>query len=546
MQNETTPIDVTPPRVGADWIEHLHGLAACCVGLHVLLSPWAFGAWEMWWFWPMAALLFAGCFFSGLASLCGTTLSAALDGEPHVHHFTLSARVLAVLASVSPFLIYALIRAQFPSAPERPLVAMDAERSLLLFLTPVAAGFVLFLSFTHTRLRRLFTAIIINGVLLALYAGINQWLTYGEDKPDYVLWVLTPWGYGDRAKGPFFCPNHLSAYLNLTLCLCIGWIFTPRTPWRVRTTLSVAALVMAVTNFMTVSRGGILSLFAGLLIGIPLFAMRGYRLRARLLAPLVVIVIGGVTATVILRTENLLSKRLESHPLHRVLTQTVNTPEWRERLHDTFWYSFDRGTYIQSALRAWRSNPVWGIGPGQHPWRWTEFAATDDGIRPTPENPGAFKRPRLDNANYHLYEVHSDWMQLLEEYGLVGFILLLIPAGVIIGITRLNQTECVDLAEAADPAPRADDADAAGDPDSLPAALRRRSTHRRHRRRPRTDETETPTHIALALPLASLLAITVMSIHSLGDFSLLIPSVTWLFGALVSGGLLASNPTHRS
>jgi len=523
----------------------MHGIAFICISLNILLCPWAFGSWEMWWFWPMATLIFAGCLFSGIGSLFGSTLASSADGEPESGHYTLTIRILALLATIAPFLIYATVRARFPSAPNRPLVAMDAERSLLLFFTPVAIGLVIFLSFTRQRLRRLFTAVLINAVVLAIYAGINQWLTYGEDKPDYVLWVLTPWGYGDRAKGSFFCPNHLSAYLNLGLCLCTAMIFTPRTSLRARLGLLSVAVVIATTNFMTLSRGGIASLLIGLFIGIPLLAMRGQRIRSRIIAPVVVLAVTAASLLTLSKTHNPLMQRIEQHPLYRTATKNVGSPEWRTKLHDAFWYSFDRGTYIQSALRAWKSNPVWGIGPGQHSSRWTEFAATDDGLRPVDGDLSTLKKPRLTNSGYHLYEVHSDWTQLLEEYGMVGLALFLIPMGLVFALLFITQSETIaDARKQAESRMQGDTTDAAVSNEA--EGIQRRRSSRRHplnRQSPLDGETLSP--VERALPLAAQLAILILSIHSLGDFSLQIPSITWLFGAMIAGGVLATNETHR-
>lgn len=524
----------------------MHGIAYICLSLNILLSPWAFGSWEMWWFWPMTAFIFAGCFFSGIGALFGSTLASSSDGEPAPRHFLLNSRILALLATLAPFLLYAILRARFPSAPDRPLVAMDAERSLLLFFTPVAIGLIIFLSFTRRRLRHLFIAILINLTVLALYAAINQWITYGKEKPDYVLWVLTPWGYGDRAKGSFFCPNHLSAYLNLGLCLCTAMIFTPRASLRSRIGLVPVATVMAITNFMTLSRGGIASLIIGLFIGIPLMAMRGHRLRARIIAPLVVLTVATATLLTITRTDNVLIQRVERLAIYRTGTKDIGSPEWRTKMHDAFWYAFDRGMYIQSALRAWKSNPVWGIGPGQHSSRWPEFAATDDGIRPIDGAPSTLTKPRLTNSGYHLYEVHSDWTQLLEEYGLVGLILFLVPMSVVFVLMLKTQEETITYAQTmaeAEPRPEAPSADPDTD-NEIENIRRRRSSRRRHRREKHPLADETLSHIERALPLAAQLAILVMAVHSLGDFSFQIPAITWLFGALITGGILATNETR--
>ena len=148
------------------------------------------------------------------------------------------------------------------------------------------------------------------------------------------------------------------------------------------------------------------------------------------------------------------------------------------------------------ALRGWRSNPVWGIGPGQNAVRSPQFAATEDGVRPEPGRPETLKRPRLANAHFHLYEVHSDWIQLLEEYGAVGFALFCLPFAGVIVLLLLRQGETIRSR-------------------SLPALER-------------------------GLPLGVLFAVGLLSIQSLADFSLQMPAVTWLAGYLVAAALLVA------
>ncbi|MBQ3811059.1 MAG: O-antigen ligase family protein, partial [Kiritimatiellae bacterium] len=205
------------------------------------------------------------------------------------------------------------------------------------------------------------------------------------------------------------------------------------------------------------------------------------------------------------RVYNPLMNRMKGHPFwtawERLGTASADggrpASAW-EFAKDTFWYRFDRGMYIGAALRAWRSNPVWGIGPGQNQHRWTQFAATEDGVRPEPGHPEKLKRPRLLNDGYHLYEVHSDWTQLLEEYGVVGFALFCVAFLGIAAILCRRQTAMADS--------------------SAPALDR-------------------------ALPLGVLLAGGVLSVQSLFDFSLQMPCIAWLCGFLVASAILSS--PHR-
>ena len=200
------------------------------------------------------------------------------------------------------------------------------------------------------------------------------------------------------------------------------------------------------------------------------------------------------------RVYNPFMNRIATHPFWGI---------WRdgtwddvcEKASDTFWYSFDRGAYIGIALRAWRSNPVWGIGPGQNENRSPQFAATEDGVRPGPDGPKAGKWPRLLNNHFHLYEVHSDWIQLLEEYGIVGFALFCIP---VVGFVVL--------------------------------LLRRQGD---------TMRAESLDALERGLPLGALFAVGLLAVQSLADFSLKLPAVAWLAGYLVSAAILVSRHDHR-
>ena len=477
----------------------MHAAAFVCALLNIVLSPWCFGAWEMWWFWPMAALLFAGCLFAGTGTLL-ETLSRNDDGAPRVGRIPLGAAALVSAIAFIPFLAYAIARSRFPSAPGLPLVTMEAERSLLLFFTPAALALIMALSFTRRRLAAMAWIVFANIAVIAVYAVAGKY----AGKVDYVLWVLSPWTYGGRAKAVFFCPNHLSAFMNLGICLALALVFAPRTSWRVKAFAVAAAVAMAWADFLTLSRGGLASILLGLLVGLPTLAMRGRRLWARLLAP--VLLAGAIAGAVfaIWRLPNPLMDRISGHGLYKTVVSTWGTPEWKTRVHDSFWYGFDRGTYIQSALRAWKSNPVWGIGPGQHSNRWQEFNASDPGVRPVDGNPATMKRPRYVNNEQHLYEVHSDWTQLLEEYGLVGLALFAFPMLTLFVVLCLAQSRMNEDALQSGGA-------------SSPAILR-------------------------AMPLAALLAFIAMAIHSLGDFSFQMPSITWLFAFMAAAGVLAAAP----
>lgn len=466
----------------------LRATAFGCLCGWIVLSPWCFGAWEMWWFWPMATLGFLGAFCAGVGVLLQTAFlqagtASALEGEPRLRS---EGRLALVLLAVSPFLLYAVWRGTQPSAPGYPLVEMEAERSLLLFATPVLLLVALFLVATRRRVRTLVSLFLANAVVLALYASANHWIT----RDTYVLWVKTPFNYGARAGGVFFCPNHLAAYMNLALCLILAWVLSRRTAWKTRFLLLVLAVPILTAWFLTLSRGGTASLVSTLPL-VLLAGLRGYPWKARLATAMLLVVLVAGSVTAVLRIDNPLLARIQQHALIQSVLKVRQTG-WAP-VRKTFFLHFDRGTYIDSALRAWRTHPRLGIGPGQHAIRWPQFAATGDGDR------AKGKWPTLTNHDYYLYEVHSDWTQLLEEYGTLGLSLFLFSCLVAVGL--LWHAQGRGLRCGVSP-------------------------------------------LEQALPLAALLSLGAFAVHSLGDFSLQIPAITWTLAALVACGLLTALPEH--
>ena len=126
---------------------------------------------------------------------------------------------------------------------------------------------------------------------------------------------------------------------------------------------------------------------------------------------------------------------------------------------------------------------------------WPHFAASADGDK------DAGIRPTFTNHKFHSYEVHSDWLQLLEEYGILGFILFLMP------FFALSAT--------------------------LFLMVHKSGTKRRHERLQRGSP------IRHATLLGSALALVCMAFHSLGDFNLQIPAIGWGLGSIIALGLAA-------
>ena len=588
--------------------ESFHAAAFWCVSAVVLVSPWFFASKAMWWFWPMTAVLSLGFLFCGAATLVESVFLH--DQDSPVRRHRIPVRAFAAMALCAPFLVYAFLRAQFPSAPGFPLVRMEATRSLLLFFTPFALALVLVLSSRRRGRAALLRLFLLDTFVLAAYGLWNHF--HSNDMN--VLWVVPnefyDFTYAGRISASFFCPNHFSMWLDAAICVLLGGALVPGGRPRDRWLCALGAVLLLPVNALTLSRGGVGALAIALFVLVPTVGLRGRRPLWRVLGTLGVLAVAAAAAFAVryaawtreapldrigsirfgagrrastpagektfvayengrfrvlgengkdvsvpaadllpatffpspaatneagrfavqvrdkktrrvdfsepleltadgalrYRVYNPVMNRMKGHPFWQTWEKLGSAPAGggepqsaRELAEDTFWHHFDRGLYIGAALRAWRSNPVWGIGPGQNEHRWVQFAATEDGVRAEPGRPETLKKPRHLNDYYHLYEVHSDWTQLLEEYGIVGFVLFCIPLAGIVVLVFLRQSE--------------------------------------------TGKGDAPA-LDRGLPLGVLLALGALAVQSVFDFSLQMPCIVWLFGFLVAAAILSSR--HRS
>jgi hypothetical protein len=461
------------------------------IGAVLVLGPWMFGAWEMWWFWGFTAVICLGAVLTGLQMIFGGRNETPL----------LSRQAAIVLLSMLPFVVYAIVRWSMAD------VFMSAERSVLLHLTAIIVGLEIIIGLDSRQRRLLFLVILVNLLCLGIYGLVNH---LGWDST-HVLWVPRYPQYAGRAMGTYFCPDHFAGIMELLLCISLGGLLARRiSGWiKIGCGVGVAAAVSGVV--LSQSRGGMMTLvviFAGAMVwGVaqwPGAVRRNLRLIAgasALLLLIGMIQFGGSAVDRIAKYGGGWGKAgraeiggpgsevgdREGKAQGRVEVMVLKAGVVLDALSRT-----SRGRMYGGARRAWQSAPWFGIGPGMHQNLWPQFAATADGDR----EQGIW--PTLINDNFHSYEVHSDWLQLLEEYGTVGVVLFMIPLGVI----------CFFLV----------------------VSIRREELQWRHGREP-DDEMQ------FVYILSGLLALTAMGFHSFGDFNMQMPATVWILAAIPALGV---------
>ncbi len=423
--------------------------------LLILAAPWLFGAWEMWWFWPLTGVLFAAVLlFAVRLVFLGRGYPPRTPANRRLAKF--------LLAGWTPFVLYALIR--YYQAP----VYLDAERSFLLFVTPLLLGTAITFGFSRRQLEGLFVLFMVNILALGIYSIIHWYLRRGEFvmwQPAYPQYILD-----ERASGSYYCPNHFAGVMAIGFLVGASVLITRHRRIWLRL---LAVPILGVTVWailLTKSRGAVISLGA---VSIPVLAFGFLQWRPVFRRTLAVVIVaatvGGAVAAVTMDIPFV--QRFRRYP-------------WRQLEYSTRYHM------IGGAIRAWRTAPVLGIGPGMHRHLWPHFAAGPGGDREAAE------WPRHPNDYFHSYEVHSDWIQLLQEYGAAGLILFLgaIAATLSLWVEALK----------------------------------------REWRRQRAAAWRAEGRFEYAVVLAALLSGAVMAVHSVGDFNLQMPATVWLLGALTA------------
>ena len=196
-----------------------------------------------------------------------------------------------------------------------------------------------------------------------------------------VLWQERPIDYGMRASGTYICPNHFAHLLVVVVCFSFALVLNPGAGAPLRFVSGYAVLVMTPAIFFAFSRSAILGLVIGVSLIVILMAWRQSKMRlfgASLLLPIVILIVG--------------------------FTLYRSSEGFHERVDKTF-----RGDVRQEiwpdTLDMIEARPILGHGPGSY------YSYIDE-----------FRTRYTTPKNYVRY-AHNEYLHILAEYGIVGFVL---------------------------------------------------------------------------------------------------------------------------
>ncbi|PHS73137.1 MAG: O-antigen polymerase [Cycloclasticus sp.] len=255
---------------------------------------------------------------------------------------------------------------------------------------------------TRKRLTLLLSTLIISGAFQGFYGSLMtlsgiEWGFFVEKEH-----------YRGLATGTFVNRNHLAGYLEMTIACSIGLLLAFRTgqALTLRNTIELlmgpkvkirlALLMMVIALVLTHSRMGNTAFFSSLLLVGGLFVLTNKRHRKR--NSLIFISIILIDLLVISQYFGLdqLKERLVNT---RISDQVVNGEVVQKD-------NIVRDDIVVSALPMIKQRPFVGYGAGSFESTYQQYAG--------------------DHIRIHLDHAHNDYVQFLVEFGLIGFVPLLL------------------------------------------------------------------------------------------------------------------------
>ncbi len=277
----------------------------------------------------------------------------------------------------------------------------------------VAVIFFLFVSFliaanffgTPERLRTLANFLIIFGLALAVFALVQHFTWEGK-----LYWVRPAASAGAGTGGPFVNRNHFAGYMEMLIPIPAALALSRATRGETRVFYGFAAAIMSIAEAASLSRGGMVSLAAGLLF---LAAISTWRSRDRSrpekkssfsLRPvfLIVVMLGAIAAGVVwVGADFDILKRITHDPL----TTTLAT---------------DRRGVWGDTLTIFGAHPILGIGLGAFETVYPIYGRGD--------------------GSFVIQFAHNDYLQVLSDGGIVGGAIalwfIIVIARAVIQVTR--------------------------------------------------------------------------------------------------------------
>jgi len=280
------------------------------------------------------------------------------------------------------------------SSGQTSSLSMDVEATR----GAVAVIFFLFVSFllaanvfdTPERLRTLIKFLIIFGLALAVFALVQRFTWEGK-----MFWFRPTPSAGEGLGGPFVNRNHFAGYMEMLIPIPLAMALSRAARGEARLFYVFAAAIMSIAEVASLSRGGMISLAAGLLFLAAMVAWRrrdashpdGRSVGGLRPAFIILAMLGAIAAGVIWIGADLdVLRRVSNDPL----TTSLST---------------DRRGVWGDTLTMFKAHPLLGVGLGAFETVYPMYGRGD--------------------GSFVIEFAHNDYLQVLSDSGVVGGMLAL-------------------------------------------------------------------------------------------------------------------------
>jgi O-antigen ligase len=247
--------------------------------------------------------------------------------------------------------------------------------------------------------KRVWTALLVLLILTALYSLVQHHVDPGRL---FGIERYTRYWGAERLGGTYQCPNHIAHLYQLWLPFCLLFLFISQFGWFWRICFAYALPLFLVLIYQTQSRAGLLGAVASFGTVALLLVFRKSR-RAFWIALLVIpllcaTVVGGLWAG-----SSMFRTRM--HPVAEFIQQCRA---------GSFEFSDFRPQAWMDTVPMIADRPLFGFGPGSYGQIYEQY------------------RRRVKSVRIEIVHAHSEYLELLAEYGAVGALLACATVGAVL------------------------------------------------------------------------------------------------------------------
>jgi O-antigen ligase len=302
-----------------------------------------------------------------------------------VAHAEFTIKIPMAALPIAALIVIGLVQSipNMDSAGRRVGLSMDVEatRRAVMVLFCLFAAFVIAANFFTSRkhLRMLATTLVIYGLMISVFA-ILQHLTWNGR----FYWLRST--YGTSVFGPFANRNHFAGYIGMLVPVPVALIITRGVRRELRLFYGFAAVLMGIAVLVSLSRGGMISLAAGMifLVLVSVRLARKNKLGASG-SSAILIRVGAVVAIAF-----------------AIITGAIwiGTEDVVNRVSEALIQDSNRAIVWKDSWAMIRDNPVIGVGLGAFEVAYPIYSHTDG----------------LAVVGYS----HNDYLQILVDGGIAG------------------------------------------------------------------------------------------------------------------------------